>query len=107
MDSITATAPPHNSTPSLHDALPISASTATPTTSGLKGTDAVTGLSQSFDSANTGARTLAGSEEHMSELESQAAIFCGLMLEAEGSIDAADLDLNAVTDAKTYDATTA
>src|SRR5437763_5762045 len=62
------------STTALHTAIPISlsisavsdtktydsttSSAGLPTTSGLQGSDTVTGLSQAFDSANAGSRTL-------------------------------------------------
>jgi filamentous hemagglutinin family protein len=81
-------------------------STGTPTNSALVEGDSLSGLAQSFDSRNAGARTLLvtgytiddGNDGHN---------YAVTLVSAPGTINPAPLTIGAVADAKTYDGTTA
>jgi trimeric autotransporter adhesin len=81
-------------------------STLTPSTSGLQGTDSVTGLSQSFDTKNAGSRTLSVGLGFTVNDGNGGGNYSVTPHTATGSISAHALDINAVTDSKIYDATT-
>jgi filamentous hemagglutinin family protein len=73
---------------------------------GLYSTDQVTGLSQSFDSRNTGARTLSVNSGYVVSDGNGGQNYTVSLATAPGNITPAQLQLAAVTDTKVYDATT-
>src|SRR3954471_1341299 len=79
-------------------------SAAVPTTSALQGSDTVTGLSQAFDSANAGSRTLSVTGYTVND-GNGGLNYSGTLHTATGEIFAAALDIYATTDSKGYDAT--
>src|SRR5919108_666554 len=80
-------------------------SAATPTTSGLKGSDTVDGFTQVFDSKNAGSRTLSVTAYTIHDGNSGGNYNVTLHT-ASGTISPAALDISATSDSKTYDATT-
>ncbi|MDI7776391.1 YDG domain-containing protein [Asticcacaulis sp. EMRT-3] len=82
------------------------ASTGTVGVSGLQGSDTVTGATQSFDSKNAGSRTLTVGGYTINDGNS-GGNYTVSTTTASGTISKAALTLAAVTDSKTYDATTA
>jgi len=73
---------------------------------GLQGSDTVTGLGQSFDSANAGNRTLAVNNGFTINDGNGGANYSVTRQTAAGSITPATLTLGAVTDSRAYNATT-
>ncbi|MGN6424623.1 MAG: beta strand repeat-containing protein, partial [Asticcacaulis sp.] len=72
----------------------------------LQGSDTVTGLSQSFDSKNAGGRTLGVNAGYTVNDGNSGGNYTVTTQDASGTITKAALTLAAVTDTKTYDAST-
>src|SRR5699024_12171517 len=104
--SLTPAAPPHISTLSLHDALPISSvapdvvsrARQPPPGVGCAGRDCDAGglkrrprPHESPDSSSRRRRSPPRSEEHTSELQSRFDLVCRLLLEKKKSVDGADI----------------
>ncbi|WP_443750099.1 YDG domain-containing protein [Asticcacaulis solisilvae] len=83
------------------------ASSGTVAVSGLLGSDTVTGATQAFDSRNAGTRTLAVDSGYAVNDGNGGANYTVTTQTASGAIARAALTLSAVSDTKTYDATTA
>ncbi len=81
-------------------------STGTVTATGLKGADTVTGKSQAFNSKNAGTQTISVAGYTINDGNS-GNNYTVTTQTASGTIAKAALTLTAVTDSKTYDATTA
>ena len=81
-------------------------STGTVTVTGLKGTDAVTGLTQTFDNKNAGPRTLSVNAGYVVSDGNNGGNYNVVTVKATGRIYKAALTLAAVTDTKAYDGTT-
>ena len=80
----------------------------TPTVSGLQGTDTVTGKAQAFQSKNvlgSGLSTIEVTAYTVND-DNGGDNYTVVLHTAAGTITPADLDINAVTDSKTYDGTT-
>jgi hypothetical protein len=82
------------------------ASAGAPTVSGLVGADTVTGLSQTYDSRNAGARTLSVNGGYTVNDGNGGANYTVATTSAAGTISRAPLTLSAVTARKTYDGET-
>lgn len=82
-------------------------STGTVGITGLQGADTVTGLAQSFDSANAGIRTVAVNAGYAVNDGNGGANYTVTLNSASGSITPAALTLSAAVDMRSYDATTA
>jgi hypothetical protein len=74
---------------------------------GLKGSDTVTGATQSFDSQNAGSRTMLVDTGYSINDGNGGGNYTVTSVTAIGTIDKAPLTLIASSDTKTYDATTA
>ena len=72
---------------------------------GLQGSDSVTGLTKSFDSKNAGARILSVNAGYTINDGNSGGNYTVSLLTATGSITPATLVLSAQSDTKTYDAT--
>jgi trimeric autotransporter adhesin len=83
-----------------------SASAGTATASGLIGGDSITGLTQSFDSANAGARTLGVTAGYVINDGNGGNNYAVTSNTAAGTINQAALTLSAVTDTRNYNAST-
>ena len=81
-------------------------STGTVTVTGLKGTDAVTGLTQTFDNKNAGPRTLSVNAGYVVSDGNNGGNYDVVTVKATGRIYKAALTLAAVTDTKAFDGTT-
>ncbi len=80
---------------------------ATPTVSGLQGSDTVTGLAEAYDNKNAGTgKTLSVSAYTINDGASGANYTVSTVDNSTGVIDAAALTLTALTNTKTYDANT-
>jgi hypothetical protein len=80
---------------------------ATPTTSGLQGSDSVTGLAETYDTKNAGTgKTLSVSVYTVSDGNSGANYTVSTVASTTGVIDPAALTITAVPNTKTYDGTT-
>jgi trimeric autotransporter adhesin len=84
----------------------LTASAGTVTSSGLQGSDTVTGLSQSFDSKNVGARTLSVNTGYTVNDGNGGNNYIVVANTATGNITQASLNLNAVSDSRVYNALT-
>jgi len=80
-------------------------SSGTVTVSGLQGSDTVSGLTQSYDSKNAGARTLSVDGGYVISDGNSGGNYTVTTQTASGTINKAALTLAAVTGVKTYDAT--
>jgi hypothetical protein len=79
----------------------------TPSVSGLQGTDSVTGLAQTFDSANAGSRTLSVSAYTVNDDNSGGNYAVDASGTAAGTIDPRNLTIDgALANDKVYDGTT-
>ena len=81
-------------------------SSGTVTSTGLQGSDTVTGLTQAFDSKNAGARTLSVNTGYTVNDGNGGNNYLVTTNTAAGNITQATLNLNAVTDSRTYNALT-
>ncbi len=81
-------------------------SSAIPTYSGQQGGDTVTGLHESYDSANAGARTLSVNTGYTVNDGNGGNNYTVALNTAAGQINKASLTINAKSDTKTYDSTT-
>jgi trimeric autotransporter adhesin len=81
-------------------------SSGTVTSTGLQGSDTVTGLTQAFDSKNAGTRTLSVNTGYSVNDGNGGNNYLVTTNTATGSITQATLNLNAVSDSRTYNALT-
>ena len=79
-------------------------SSGTVTSTGLQGSDTVTGLTQAFDNKNAGTRTLSVNTGYTVNDGNGGNNYLVTTNTAAGSITQANLNLNAVTDSRTYNA---
>jgi hypothetical protein len=80
---------------------------AVPTTSGLQGSDTVTGLAETYDTKNVGTgKTLSVSAYTVNDGNSGGNYMVNTIASTAGVINKATLTINAVANTKTYDSTT-